>query len=177
MSGEGAPRFWFKVCTEAGSCFWSSETLHFAPRSVLKPFTVPSALPAPHKILFHEVGIYAPRSSASPSRLREATSSPRSWDSGERAPLLRPTPSQRPCLLGPCLHNDLSPVPVSGWVTWATHLTPWFFHARFHQLEFGSCRRRASYSAAIPVNNGGWCGVMGVMRSKDIERNRKLKKA
>ena len=124
MSGEGAPRFWFKVCTEAGSCFWSSETLHFAPRSVLKPFTVPSALPAPHKILFHEVGIYAPRSSASPSRLLEATSSPSSWDSGERAPLLRPTPSQWPCLLGPCLHNDLSPDPVLGWVTWASHLTP-----------------------------------------------------
>ena len=124
MSGEGAPRFWFKVCTEAGSCFWSSETLHFAPRSVLKPFTVPSALPAAHKILFHEVGIYALRFSASPSWLLEATSSPSSWDSGERAPLLRPTPSQRPCLLGPCLHNDLSPDPVSGWVTWASHLNP-----------------------------------------------------
>ena len=49
---------------------------------------------------------------------------PRSWDSGERAPLLRPTPSQRPYLIGPCLHNDLSPDPVSGWVTWANHLTP-----------------------------------------------------
>ena len=123
-SGEGSPPFWFKVRTEAGSCFWNSETLRFAPPSVLKPFTVPSALPAPHKILFREVGIYAPWSSASPSRPLEVTSSSTSWDSGERAPLLRPTPSQPPYLLGRCLHSDLSPDPVSGWVTWACPLTP-----------------------------------------------------
>ena len=158
MSGEGAPPFWFKVCTEAGSCFWNSETLCFAPLSILKPFTVPSVL---HKILFHEVGIYAPWSSASPSRPLEATSSPRSWDSGQRAPLLRLTPQSllRPCLLWRCLHNDLSPDPVSGWVTWASHLTPVVLPSQIQPAGiWGSCRRRASNSAAIPVNSGGGVG-------------------
>ena len=57
-------------CSEAASSFWSIETLRFAPVSYFKPFTDltdPSALPAPHTILFGEVGLLAPRPLATPT--------------------------------------------------------------------------------------------------------------
>ena len=87
------------------------ETLRFAPLCCWKPtseFTDPSALPAPREILLGDVGLFTPRSPGSRSRPLEAAPapapgearfSPRSWDSGEPASLLRLPAAQSSLLL------------------------------------------------------------------------------